>query len=416
MTDGRRVVVTGLGVVTPLGIGVDRFWGAVRSGKSGVKRISRFDPEGLTSQIAATIDDFDPDQLIGRRESRRMDRTTQMAVVAARMALDDSCIAQTAFDSFDVGVSIGTGIGGLGTIEEEYATFLEQGARRVSPFLAPMMIANMPAGQVSILLGLRGPSRCISTACATGADSIGEAFEVIRRGTVGAMLAGGVDAPVTKFVIAAFCSCKALSRRNDEPERASRPFDRDRDGFVMGEGAGVVLLEERERALARGARIYAEVVGYGATSDAFHVTSPDTTGEPMARAMTAALEQAGIGPEAVDYLNAHGTSTALNDKFETQAIKRALGSHAFRLPISSTKSMVGHLIGAAGAVEFVTTVLSIHDRFVHPTINLENPDPECDLDYVPNVGRTQPVGYAMSNSLAFGGHNACLVVAHPDAR
>jgi 3-oxoacyl-[acyl-carrier-protein] synthase II len=278
-----------------------------------------------------------------------------------------------------------------------------------------MMIPNMPAGQVSIQLGLRGPSRCLATACATGADCIGEAFEVIRRGTVPLMVAGGVEAAISRFVIAAFCNSKVLSRRNDSPEQASRPFDRDRDGFVMGEGAGLVILEERDRAVARGARIYAEVVGYGATADAYHMTSPDPTGEPMARAMSHALRQAQLSSDQIDYINAHGTSTSLNDKYETQAIKQAFGEHAYRIPISSTKSMVGHLIGAAGSVELIATALSIRDGFVHPTINLDNPDPDCDLDYVPNVGRSHPIAYAMSNSLAFGGHNASLILASPHA-
>ncbi|MGH2458361.1 MAG: beta-ketoacyl-ACP synthase II [Chloroflexota bacterium] len=415
MTEARRVLVTGLGVVTPLGIGVDSFWASVQAGRSGVKTISAFDPSDLPTRIAATVDDFDPERWISRKEARRMDRSTQMAVCAASMALTDAGLTEGCFDPYDVGVSIGTGMGGMHTLEDEHSTFIEEGPRRVSPFLAPMMIPNMPAGQVSIQFGLRGPSRCLATACATGSDCIGEAFGDVRVGTSPVMLAGGVDAAITKFVIAAFCSCKVLSRRNDAPERASRPFDRDRDGFVMGEGAGVVVLEDRDRALARGARVYAEVAGYGATADAFHMTSPDTTGEPMARAMHRALRQAGLPPTALDYLNAHGTSTPLNDKFETQAIKLALGKHAYRIPISSTKSLVGHLIGAAGAVEFITTILSIRDGYVHPTINLDHPDAECDLDYVPNVGRSRQIGIAMSNSLAFGGHNASLVVAHPDA-
>jgi 3-oxoacyl-[acyl-carrier-protein] synthase II len=303
----------------------------------------------------------------------------------------------------------------MNTFECEFTTFLEDGPRRVSPFLAPMMIPNMPAGQVSIQLGLHGPSRCLSTACATGADCIGEAYEVIRRGTVSLMLAGGVEAALSRFVIAAFCNSKVLSRRNDAPEKASRPFDRERDGFVMGEGAGLVVLEDRERALARGARIYAEVVGYGATADAYHMTSPDPTGKPMARAMEQALRQANLEPKQIDYINAHGTSTALNDKYETQSIKLAFGEHAYRIPINSTKSMLGHLIGAAGSVELIATALSIRDEFVHPTINLDYPDPDCDLDYVPHVGRSHAIAYAMSNSLAFGGHNASLILAHPEA-
>ncbi len=415
MADGRRVVVTGLGLITPLGIGVEQFWESIRAGRSGVKAVTAFDATELPSRIAATVDDFDPEPWIGRKDARRMDRATQMAVCASRMALADAGLEAGTFDPFDVGVTIGTGLGAMHTMEDEFGSFLASGPRRVSPFFVPMMIPNMPAGQVTIQLGLRGPSRCIATACATGADCIGEAASSVRSGVTPVMVAGGVDAAVTKFVMAAFASCKVLSRRNDEPARASRPFDRDRDGFVIGEGAGVVVLEDRDRALARGARIYAEVLGYGATADAFHVTSPDTTGEPMARAMLQALRQAGLPPNALDYLNAHGTSTPLNDKYETRAIKLALGDHAWRLPISSTKSMVGHLIGAAGSVEFITTVLSIRHGYIHPTMNLENPDPECDLDYVPLVGRYRKIGVAMTNSLAFGGHNASLVVAHPDA-
>lgn len=415
MAERRRVVVTGLGVVTPLGTSVDQFWENLRAGRSGIRRITRFDASDLASQIAATVDDFDPESSIGRKEARHMDRTAQLAVVAARLALQQAGLDSGGIDPGEIGVCVGTGIGALTTVEEEMATFSTQGPRRVSPFLAPMMIPNMPAGQVSIQLGLRGPSRCIATACATGSDCIGDAFETIRRGAATAMVAGGVDAPVTRFVMAAFCSCKALSRRNHEPERASRPFDRDRDGFVMGEGAGIVVLEDRDHALARGARVYAELVGYGATADAYHVTSPDATGQPMANAMRLALREAGLSPAQLDYVNAHGTSTVLNDRLETRALKLALGEHAYRIPISSTKSMVGHLIGAAGAVELIATILSIQNRFVHPTINLECPDPECDLDYVPGQGRAHAIGFAMSNSLAFGGHNASLVVAHPDA-
>jgi 3-oxoacyl-[acyl-carrier-protein] synthase II len=416
MSNSRRVVVTGMGVITPLGIGIERFWEAVRAGRSGVKTVTRFPTDDLPAQFAATSDDFEPEQFIGKKDVRRMDRSAQMAVAAGRLALADAGLAEGGFDPYDVGVCVGTGIGGMNTFEAEFATFLDGGPRRVSPFLAPMMIPNMPAGQVSIHLGLRGPSRCLATACATGSDCIGDAFETIKRGSQSIMLAGGVEAAISRFVIAAFCNAKVLSRRNDEPERASRPFDRDRDGFVMGEGAGVVVLEERERALARGATIYAEVCGYGATADAHHMTSPDPTGEPMAHAISAALREAEISPAEVDYVNAHGTSTQLNDKVETQAIKCAFGNRAYQIPINSTKSMVGHLIGAAGAVELIATALSIRDRFVHPTINLDNPDPDCDLDYVPNVGRSHEIRFAASNSLAFGGHNACLVLAHPEAR
>jgi 3-oxoacyl-[acyl-carrier-protein] synthase II len=404
-----------MGIITPLGLDLESFWQALRAGRSGVRRVPALDLPDLPTRIAATVDDFDPARWIGRKELRRMDRTTQMAVAAGQMALADAGLGEGGFDPYDVGVSVGTGIGGMRTLEDEIGTFRDEGPRRVSPFTAPMIIPNMPAGQISIHLGLRGPSRCLATACATGADCIGEGFELVRRGSVPVMLAGGVEASITPFVIAAFCSCKVLSRRNDAPERASRPFDRERDGFVMGEGAGLVVLEDRDRALARGARIYAEVVGYGATSDAYHMTSPDETGAPMARAIRNALRQAGLPPSAIDYLNAHGTSTQMNDKVETRAIKAAFGDAADRLPISSTKSMLGHLVGAAGAVELVATALSIRDGFVHPTINLDQPDPACDLDYVPHVGRPRAIGFAMSTSLAFGGHNASLVLAHPDA-
>ncbi len=415
MTERRRVVVTGLGVISPVGIGKELFWDALRNGRGGVSRITRFDPSNLPTQIAATVDDFVPEQFISRKDVRHMDRSTQMAVAASRMAVADAGLAEGGYDPYEFGVCYGSGIGCLGTIETEHANYLADGPRRITPFLAPMMIPNMPAGQVSIQLGLRGVSRCIATACATGSDCIGDAFETIRRGAATLMLAGGVEATITRFVIGAFANCKALSRRNDSPETASRPFDRDRDGFVMGEGAGTLVLEDRDHALARGARIYGEVLGYGATADAYHVTSPDTTGEPMARAMQLALREAGLSPTAVDYLNAHGTSTPLNDKFETKAIRLIYGDAAYKIPISSTKSITGHLIGAAGAVELIATLLCMQHDFIHPTINLENPDPDCDLDYVPKVGRPAKIGIAMSNSLAFGGHNASLVVAHPEA-
>ena len=415
MTRARRVAVTGLGVITPLGIGTDSFWRHLRAGQSGITPITRFDAADLPTRIAGTVDCFDPEPIIGRKEARRMDRATQMAVAAARMAVDDAGLSAERFDPYKVGVCLGSGMGAMLTLEQEIGGFLSGGPHRVGPLVAPMMIPNMPAGYVSIHLGLRGPIRALATACATGSDCIGEAFEMIRAGRVPIVVAGGVEAPVSRFVIAAFASCRALSRRNDEPTRASRPFDRDRDGFVIAEGAGIVVLEDLDHAQARGARIYAEIRGYGSTADAYHLTAPDATGEPMARAMQLALAEAGLPAHALDYINAHGTSTPLNDRCETLAIKRALGAHAYRLPISSTKSMTGHLIGAAGAVELIATILSIRDGFVHPTINLDCPDPACDLDYVPNIGRPHRIAFAMSNSLAFGGHNASLIVAHPDA-
>ena len=405
----RRVVVTGMGVVSPVGIGLESFWSSLVEGRSGVGPITLFDPSGLDCRIAAEVKDFDPTRYMERKEVRHTDRFCQFALAAAAMALEDAGLAKQGRLGPRVGVIIGSGIGGMNTLEEQHRIMLEKGRGRVSPFLVPMMIPDMAAGLVSIRWGAEGPNSCTVSACASGSHSIGDAFRLVQRGDADVMITGGTEAAITPLAMAAFCSAKALSTRNDDPPRASRPFDRDRDGFVMGEGAGILILEEREHALARGARIYAEIVGYASTGDAYHITAPAPEGRGAARALELALKDAGVTPEEVDYINAHGTSTEYNDWYETLAIKRVLGDHAYRVPISSTKSMTGHLLGAAGGVEAIATVLAICRGVIPPTINLENPDPRCDLDYVPNRARQQPVRVAVSNSFGFGGHNAVLV-------
>ncbi len=408
----RRVVVTGLGVVTPVGIGKNQFWQALLSGKNGIKRISSFDPSDYDSQIAGEITDFDASKYIPKKELRRMDRFIQFAIYAAMEAGEDAGLDLPCKspENYRYGVIIGSGIGGVHTLEREHLVLVNKGPSRMSPFTIPMMIVNLAAGHVSIYLGLKGPNTCVSTACATGTHAIGDAFRQIQLGYADVMFAGGSEAAITPTGIGGFCALKALSTYNDEPEKASRPFDATRNGFVMGEGAGMVVLEELEHAKGRGARIYAEVVGYSMTGDAYHITAPDPEGDGGARAMALALEDAGIRPEEVDYINAHGTSTKLNDKLETLAIKKVFGEHAYKLAVSSTKSMTGHLLGAAGAVEFVATTLSIYENKVHPTVNYQNPDPECDLDYVPNHMREMKVDVAVSNSLGFGGHNTSIVI------
>ncbi|HLK59741.1 MAG TPA: beta-ketoacyl-ACP synthase II [Chthonomonadaceae bacterium] len=405
----RRVVITGVGAVTALGRSADSLWKACLSGCSGVSHITLFDPSDYPTRIAAEIKEWDASPWMDKKEIRRMDRFIQFAVAAAMMALEDSGLKIDEENRDQTGVFIGSGIGGLATIEEQHKILLEKGSGRVSPFLIPGIICDMGAGMVSILTGARGPNSCITTACATGANSIGDAYEVIRRGDADAMIAGGSEAAITPLSIAGFCQARTLSQRNEEPERASRPFDADRDGFVMAEGSGIVVMETLESAQARGAHIYGELVGYGMSADAYHVTAPAPHGAGAARSMQAALRHAGLQPEAVDYINAHGTSTGLNDKNETAAIKTALGEHAYRIPVSSTKSMTGHLVGAAGAVEAILCVLTLRDGIIAPTINYEKPDPECDLDYVPNVARKANVNVAMSNSFGFGGHNATLI-------
>lgn len=407
----RRVVVTGIGVVSPVGTGVQKFWENLTKGVSGVDRIKSFDPDeyNLSVKIAAEVKDFNPEEFMDKKEAKKASRFIQFAIAAAKEALEDSGLLQSDYDPYKVGVIIGTGIGGLKDIEDQTLILKEKGARRVSPFFIPYGISNMASGLIAIRWGFKGPNYSVVSACATGNHSIGDAFRLIQKGDIDVAIAGGTEAAITPLGVAGFAAMKALSTRNDEPQKASRPFDRDRDGFVMGEGAGILILEEYERAKARGAKIYAELVGYGATDDAYHITSPHECGEGAYECMKLALEDAGIKPEEVDYINAHGTSTPLNDKTETLAIKQLFGEHAYKLKISSNKSMIGHLLGAAAAVEAVATVKTIETGVIPPTINLENPDPECDLDYVPNKAVEYPVRVAMSNAFGFGGTNATLV-------
>ncbi|MBM3135742.1 MAG: beta-ketoacyl-ACP synthase II [Chloroflexi bacterium] len=409
MENSRRVVVTGVGMITPVGLDAPTSWAALVAGKSGAGRISRFDPSPFEVQIACEVKDFDPAAHLDYKEARRMDRFCQFAMTAVKEAMADSGLIINATNAERVGVIIGSGIGGIATILDAVKVMETRGPQRISPFAVPMLMADIAAGQVAITYGAKGPNHAVVAACATGTIVIGEAAMLIRHGLAEAMICGGSEAAIVPIALGGLGNMGALSKRNDEPEKASRPFDRDRDGFVMGEGAGILVLERLEHALARGARIYGEVAGYGATADAFHITAPAEGGEGAARAMQIALEQAGLAPEEVDYLNAHGTSTALNDVSETQAIKTVLGKHAYRVAISSTKSMVGHIMGAAGAVEGIAALLTLRDGVIHPTINLDNPDPQCDLDYVPHVARRAPVHVAMSNSFGFGGHNACVV-------
>ncbi len=402
----KRVVITGLGCVTPIGIGTDATWNSIKSGICGVKELTRFDTTDFSATIAAQIDDFDATDFIEKREIKKMDRFAQYAVASAKMAFEDSGLEE--FDPNRMGTIIGSGIGGIETFENQHSKLVEKGPKKVSPFLIPMMISNMAAGQVAIALGAKGPNTCVVTACAAGTHAIGDAFKAIQRGDADIMVCGGAEAPITPMSMAGFCSMKALSTRNEQPEKASRPFDADRDGFVMGEGSGVLVIEDLEHALKRNANIYAEIVGYGATSDAYHITTPAEGGEGAARAMKMAMDDAGMSKEDVDYINAHGTSTFYNDQFETMAIKDVFGEHAYKLAVSSTKSMTGHLLGAAGGVEAIFCALAIKEGFLPPTINLENPGEGLDLDYVPNEGRQAEVRCALSNSLGFGGHNGTL--------
>lgn len=406
----RRVVVTGVGAVTPLGLDVASTWEALVAGRSGAAPITRFDTEGFETRIACEVKNFDPGQYLDRKEARRMDRYTHYAIAATGEALRDAGLTITPQNADDVGIIIGSGIGGIETLSQQFKVYFDKGPSRISPFLCTMMIGNMAAGHASILFGMRGPNYGTVSACASGAHAIGEAYETIRRGASPVMVAGGAEAPVVPIGIGAFNSMRALSTRNDEPERASRPFDAERDGFVIGEGAGILVLEDLEYARARGARIYGEILGYGATGDACHVTAPAEGGIGAAKAMLQALREANLSPAAVDYINAHGTSTPLNDKAETSAIKHVFGPRSSQIPVSSTKSMTGHLLGAAGAVEAIICFLTIRDGIIPPTINLDYPDPDCDLDYVPHTARRATVRIALSNSLGFGGHNAALVV------
>jgi 3-oxoacyl-[acyl-carrier-protein] synthase II len=406
----HRVVITGLGVVSPIGNDINTFWNNLIAGTSGVGPITSFDASEFPTRIAAEVKDFDPLNYIDKKEARRTDRFIQFAIAASKMALAHAGIDMAKEDPTRVGVYIGSGIGGLNTLEEQHRTLLERGPKRVSPFFIPMMIANMASGQVSISIGAKGPNSSAVSACATGTHSIGDAFKILQRGDADVMIAGGTESTISPLAFAGFSSMGALSRRNDEPQKASRPFDAERDGFVMGEGSGVLVMETLEHALKRGANIIAEVVGYGMTGDAYHLTSPAPEGEGAKRSMMMAMRDAGLKPEDIDYINAHGTSTDLNDKFETMAIKSAFGEHAYKLAISSNKSMIGHLLGAAGGVEAVATALTLKHQIIPPTINYEHPDPECDLDYVPNEARKAVVRAALSNSLGFGGHNATIAL------
>ncbi|MCY7757531.1 beta-ketoacyl-ACP synthase II [Bacillus inaquosorum] len=404
----KRVVVTGLGALSPLGNDVDTSWNNAINGVSGIGPITRVDAEEYPAKVAAELKDFNVEDYMDKKEARKMDRFTQYAVVAAKMAVEDADLNITDEIAPRVGVWVGSGIGGLETLESQFEIFLTKGPRRVSPFFVPMMIPDMATGQISIALGAKGVNSCTVTACATGTNSIGDAFKVIQRGDADVMVTGGTEAPLTRMSFAGFSANKALST-NPDPKTASRPFDKNRDGFVMGEGAGIIVLEELEHALARGAKIYGEIVGYGSTGDAYHITAPAQDGEGGARAMQEAIRDAGITPEEIDYINAHGTSTYYNDKYETMAIKTVFGEHAHKLAVSSTKSMTGHLLGAAGGIEAIFSVLAIKEGVIPPTINIQTPDEECDLDYVPDDARRQDLNYVLSNSLGFGGHNATLI-------
>lgn len=405
----KRVVVTGMGSITPLGNDVKSYWEGLMAGRSGVDLIDKFDTSEYPTKIGAQVKDFNPEDFIDRKEVKRVDRFVQFAIAAAKMAVADAKLEINEKNATRIGCYIGSGIGGLETWEAQYKILLEKGPKRVSPFLIPMMIANMASGVTSIHIGAKGPNSAAITACATGTHSIGDAFKIIQRGDADAMITGGTEASMTPIGYAGFCAARAMSTRNDDPAKASRPFDKNRDGFVMGEGAGVLVLEELDHALARGARIYAEIVGYGMSGDAYHLTAPAPEGEGAGRAMAMALTDAGLEPEDVSYINAHGTSTEFNDKFETAAIKNLFKDYAYKLAVSSTKSMTGHLLGASGGIEAIACVQAIVNDMVPPTINYETPDPECDLDYVPNVARQKVVDVAMSNSLGFGGHNGSII-------
>lgn len=405
----RRVVVTGLGLITPLGIGVEASWSAAIAGKSGITNITHFDASTFPVRIAGEVKGFDPLQYIDAKEIKKMDRFIHFAIAAASMAIEDSGLKIDDSNAERVGVIIGAGMGGLPAIEYYHKIFLEKGWRRISPFFIPILIINLASGNVSIKFGAKGPNSSAVTACASGSHSIGDAFKIIQRGDADVMITGGTESVITPLGIGGFAAMKALSTRNDEPEKASRPFDANRDGFVMGEGAGIIILESLESAVKRGANIYAEIVGYGMSSDAYHITTPAPEGEGAARCMKAALRDAGIEPEKIDYINAHGTSTKYGDELESAAIKNVFKEHSYKLCVSSTKSMTGHLLGAAGGVEAIFSILSIYNNVVPPTINLENPDPECDLDYIPNKSRQIEIEYAMTNSFGFGGTNASLI-------
>lgn len=407
----RRVVVTGLGAITPVGNSKDELWASLLAGKGGAGRITQFDPSEFDSQIACEVKGFDPSKYIAnQKDIRRMDRFVQFAVCSTRMAIDDSGLDISKEDPYRIGVLVGSGIGGLKVIQEQTLVLKEKGPGRLAPLLIPMLIVNMAPGQISIQFGLKGPNSCVATACATGNHSIGEALRLIQHGYADVMIAGGTEAAVVATGVGGFCALTALSKRNNDPEHASRPFDKNRDGFVIGEGCGIAVLESLEHAQKRGAKIYAEVAGYGMSGDAYHMTAPDPNGEGAAMCMKLALKDGGLEIGDVSYINAHGTSTQLNDKIETLAIKKVFGEMAYKIPVSSTKSMTGHCLGAAGGIEFAACVMAIREDIVPPTVNYETPDPACDLDYVPNKARKVKVNVAISNAFGFGGHNACVAV------
>jgi len=405
----RRVVVTGVGLVIPTGIGVETAWKNACDGRSGIGLLTRFDTNGFETKIAAEVKNFNPELYIDKKEIKKMDLFIHYAIAAAKEALEDARLVITPENSEQIGVTVGTGLGGLPSIERYHKVLLERGPSRITPFFIPMLIANLASGQIAILFGPKGPNTCVVTACATGAHCIGDAFRTIVYGDAEAMIAGGTEANITPLTVGGFNAMKALSTRNDEPEKACRPFEKNRDGFVVAEGSGIVILEELQFALKRNAKIYAELIGYGYTGDAYHITAPSPDGDGAVRCMRMAIKDAGLKPEDVDHINAHGTSTPLNDLTETVAIKKVFGDYAKKIPISATKSMTGHLLGAAGSTEAIFTVLAIRDGIMPPTLNYEEPDPQCDLDYVPNVSRRKSLRIAMSNAFGFGGTNATLI-------
>ncbi len=406
----NRVVITGMGIISPIGNTIKDFWESNCEGKNGAGHITRFDASPFDCKVAAEVKDFDPAKYISPKEVKRSAKFCQYAIAAAKDAVADSGLDINKEDPYRIGVFVGSGIGGLDVIEEQHKVLLQKGPSRMSVFTIPMLITNMAPGQVSIFFGFKGPNLCISTACATGSHAIGEAYNVLRLGEADVMISGGSEGAIVATSIGGFCACRALTSRNDDPLHASRPFDKERDGFLMGEGAGILVLETLEHAKKRGAKIYAELVGYGANGDAYHMTAPSPDGDAAVKCMQTAIKGAKLNPSDISYINAHGTSTAMNDKLETAAIERVFGDYAYKIPVSSTKSMTGHMLGAAGAVELIACVLAINNNIIPPTINYEFPDPECDLDYVPNTAREAKVNVALSNSLGFGGHNATLVV------
>jgi 3-oxoacyl-[acyl-carrier-protein] synthase II len=406
----RRVVVTGMGVVSPVGNSVEKLWNNLKGGVSGSDKVTKFDASEFSTKIAAEVKDFDPSKYIDKKEARRMDLSEQYALVCAQQAFNDANLGSDSLDLEKAGVVVGSGIGGIGTFEKQHAILLQQGPNRVSPFFIPMMIIDMAAGLISMRFNFKGPNYATVSACASGAHAIADAFRIIQRGEAEVMITGGSEAPITPASLAGFCSARALSTRNEEPQKASRPFDKQRDGFVMGEGAGLMILESLEHAQKRRAKVYAEIVGVGMSADAYHITAPAPGGEGAIRSMQLVLKDGGLSPEDVDYVNSHGTSTDIGDVTECQAVRAVFGEHAYKIPVNSTKSMIGHLLGAAGAVELIATIKSLEEGILHPTINYEFPDPECNLDFVPNQKRSANIKTAISNSFGFGGHNITIAV------